>query len=82
MEDIDYDKLSVEDSSFYEELRELERIYETVKELIKRRDPQEFKRWKSGGYIVDTDVYSTYPNIFEVGEKILMESLKDKNKNL
>ncbi len=51
--------------------RALEEAYFDFKSLVKRKAPHIlFERWKAGGYLVDTDIMSMYPNAFEVAEKL------------
>jgi hypothetical protein len=44
----------------YEQMMEL---YETLKQEVRKRSPFLYERWKAGGFIVDSDVLSMYPNL-------------------
>lgn len=37
--------------------------YYQLKELIRRHDKHLYERWKAGGFIVDNDIISMYPNM-------------------
>ena len=50
--------------------------YQTLKDEIRRRDKHLFERWKAGGYLVDSDILSMYPNVEEVVEKLNENSLR------
>lgn len=47
---------------------------EDVKRIVKEKDPRLFEAWKAGGFIIDTNVLSRYPNIEDV-----VESLEDED---
>ena len=49
----------------YEALIEL---FNEIKDEIEERDPNEYARWKAGGFILDTNIISMYPNLDEVVE--------------
>jgi len=46
-------------------------LYEELKEEISRRDKNLYERWKAGGFVVDTDVLSMYPNLSQVCDEII-----------
>jgi hypothetical protein len=54
-------------SQTFDQLMEL--FYELKRE-IKQKDTHLFERWKAGGYTVDPDVLSMYPNLGQVIEKL------------
>ena len=37
-----------------------------LKDDIRRENPHLYERWKAGGFLVDTDIMSMYPNLQEV----------------
>lgn len=51
----------------YEALIEL---FNEIKDEIEERDPNEYARWKAGGFILDTNIISMYPNLDEVVERL------------
>jgi len=44
--------------------------WDLIKRLIKQEDPQLYEQWKAGGYLVDEDVFSIYPCLSRVLEKL------------
>lgn len=46
------------------------RLYDQLKEHVRRSDKNLYERWKAGGFIVDTDIMSMYPNLSEVLDEI------------
>ncbi len=44
--------------------------YNDFKEIVKTRDKYLFERWKAGGFLVDNDIMSMYPNAEEVFDKL------------
>lgn len=50
-----------------EEVRDLfedfMRDYKALKDFIKQSAPQEYERWKAGGFLVDDNTVSMYPAI-------------------
>lgn len=51
-------------------LEEFLEAYDILKRYIRQKDRHQFERWKAGGYIVDPDVMSMYPNLENVLEAI------------
>ena len=45
-------------------------LYEQLKGEIRSRDPHLYDCWKAGGFIVDDNIVSMYPNISEVVERL------------
>lgn len=56
------------------QIREIvESIYadwDLLKRLVKEQDKNLYERWKAGGFIVDENIVSMYPNLVEVCEVI------------
>lgn len=44
--------------------------YESLKREIRRRDINQYERWKAGGYLIDENIVSMYPNLSEVVESV------------
>lgn len=53
-----------------EKLEQLLDLYAEIKREVKKKDPYLYERWKAGGFLVDDDIYSNYPNIQEVVESL------------
>lgn len=54
-------------SEKYEQMMEL---YCELKQEIRMRDKYLYERWKAGGFLVDEDIMSIYPDIHEVVETL------------
>ncbi len=37
--------------------------YRSIKQFIKDYAPEEYQRWKAGGFLLDDDIVSMYPTI-------------------
>lgn len=46
------------------------RLYDQLKAHVCRTDKHLYERWKAGGFLVDCDVVSMYPNLAEVLQEI------------
>lgn len=44
--------------------------YDDFKHLVKQEDNHLFERWKAGGFLVDNDIISMYPNAEEVYQSL------------
>lgn len=44
--------------------------YQEIKQAVRKADSYQFERWKAGGFLVDDDIFSHYPNIGEVIDKL------------
>ena len=53
-----------------EDLENFVERYEHLKSLICSLDPEWYEQWKAGGYLVDSDILSMYPNIYDILEKL------------
>ena len=64
-----------------EDLREIEEgLYgnlEKLKNLLKDKNRHLYERWKAGGFIVDTNIVSMYPNAQDVIEQLQDEDEDD-----
>lgn len=49
------------------------RLYDQLKAHVRRADRHLYERWKAGGFLVDTDIVSMYPNLSEVLQQISPE---------
>lgn len=45
-------------------------LYSEIKAAIKIADKTEYQRWEAGGFIVDENIASMYPNLKEVWETL------------
>jgi uncharacterized protein with von Willebrand factor type A (vWA) domain len=52
-------------------------LYESIKAEIRRADKNLYERWKAGGFLVDTDIMSMYPNLTEVTDQLYEEEEED-----
>lgn len=69
--DLDAEKREADLEELEDAVRALEEAYFDFKSLVKRKAPRIlFERWKAGGYLVDTDILSMYPNAFEVAKDL------------
>ena len=60
-------------SELEQQIDELYSLYQGIKNEIRHLDKYLYERWKAGGYIIDEDIMSMYPNLSQCCEK-----LKDK----
>lgn len=51
-----------------EQIDDLYALYDSIKMEIRRKDPQAYERWKAGGFLIDEDIVSMYPNLQTVSE--------------
>lgn len=58
----------------YEELLEMVNefgdLYDRFKAFIKEYDSHEYERWKAGGFLVDQNIVSMYPNMLDILDTI------------
>lgn len=54
-------------------LEEINNGMEYIKRICKENDKNLYERWKAGGFIVDTNIVSMYPNVDEVVESLMEE---------
>ncbi len=56
-----------------EQLETLLEAFNEIKATVRREDKPLYERWKAGGFIVDDNIHSMYPNVSEVVEKLAPE---------
>lgn len=56
-----------------EEIEAFLESYEFLKKQIRSNDPRLYDRWKAGGFLVDNDVVSCYPNLQDILSDMLDE---------
>lgn len=56
--------------SLTQKLNDLCGLFQEVKKEVRERDEFLYEQWEAGGFIVDTNVLSMYPNIEEVVEQL------------
>ena len=57
-------------SGLKEAFEEMMDNYNIIKHEIRVSNPQLYEQWKAGGFLVDEDIMSMYPNITEVMEEM------------
>jgi hypothetical protein len=50
--------------------KKLMEIYSELKREIQVKNQSLYEQWKAGGFLIDSDIVSMYPNLEEVIEKI------------
>ena len=61
-----------------EDFDKMMELYHFIKRQVRQKDKHLYERWKAGGFLVDNDIVSMYPDLTEVIEAI--ESLEDEVK--
>ena len=61
-------------SKMYDDLMS---IYHDIKREVRRRDKHLYERWKAGGFLVDDDILSMYPDLGKVVEQLGDEDDED-----
>lgn len=64
-------------SELEQQIDELYCLYGDIKNEVRRLDKYLFERWKAGGFLIDEDIISGYPNLSKCLE-ILQEDEIDK----
>ena len=54
-------------STLSQDIDDLYCLYEDIKREVKTNHKDFYQRWKAGGYLIDTDIISSYPPL----EKLL-----------
>lgn len=49
-----------------EKFLEMIQHYEWLKRFVRTNLPQEYERWKAGGYLIDSDIMSMYPHLGQI----------------
>lgn len=57
-------------------------LFEEIKHEVRSRDKRLFERWKAGGFIIDSNILSMYPNIEQVLESLDPEDQGLENEDL
>jgi molybdenum-dependent DNA-binding transcriptional regulator ModE len=60
--------------SLNERFEKLIELYEEIKREVRQRDKHLFEQWKAGGFLIDSDILSMYPNLEKVVERLGDES--------
>lgn len=47
--------------------------FEFLKKTIRTEDKNLYEQWKAGGFLVDENVVSMYPNIHEVYDRLYLD---------
>lgn len=53
-----------------EKFEKLLELYEEIKRDVRFRDKYLYEQWKAGGFLVDSDIISMYPNLEKVVEQL------------
>ncbi len=70
-EEIDeLDEDDSQDEDFVESFEILMEGFNSFKELVRRKSNIAYERWKAGGFIVDSNIMSMYPNAEETFESL------------
>lgn len=56
-----------------EKLEQMLDLFSQIKEEVRNRDKHLYERWKAGGFIVDNDILSMYPNVEQVVNQLAEE---------
>lgn len=51
-------------------LQKLLDLYQELKQFVQTNDKHLFERWKAGGFLIDENIVSSYPNIVQVFEQL------------
>jgi hypothetical protein len=62
-----------------EDLHNLMRTFDSLKDFAKRNNEHLYNRWKYGGFAIDPNFVSMYPAVEEVIEKILENEIKNED---
>lgn len=58
-----------------QQIDELYCLYGDIKNEIRRKDKRLYERWRSGGFLIDEDIMSMYPNLSQCLEKLKEQKL-------
>jgi len=53
--------------------------YMEIKREIRQINPRFYERWKAGGYLIDEDIISMYPNINDILDTLPEEEDEDED---
>ena len=54
-----------------EDFEQMMEFYNSLKQQIRKADPHLYERWKAGGFLVDHDIVSMYPDMGQVVETLV-----------
>lgn len=60
-------------SELLEDINDCMHKFNTIKNEIRRDFPGLYERWKAGGFLVDEDIISMYPNMQNIYEYVELE---------
>lgn len=60
--------------NLHDDINQLIELYQSVKRQIRQQDKHLFERWKAGGFLVDNDIISMYPNLQQIAETLEEET--------
>lgn len=49
-----------------EKFRQLMELYQELKQEVRLKDRHLYEQWKAGGFLIDNDIISMYPNLEKV----------------
>lgn len=61
----------------FEMYEEMIVLYVNIKRAIQNNDPHLYERWKAGGFIIDPDIISMYPDMGKVIDSLEVEDDPD-----
>jgi hypothetical protein len=53
-----------------EKFEQMMELYADIKSEVRKRDKHLYERWKAGGFIVDDDILSMYPDLGKVVDQL------------
>lgn len=57
-------------TEFEDLVGELYNSFERIKRFVRKSDSFLYERWKAGGFLVDQDIISNYPNLNQVIDEL------------
>ena len=57
-------------NAFQEDFDKLMDLYQQIKQQIRQKDKHLYEQWKAGGFLVDNDIVSMYPDLTKVMETL------------
>ena len=57
-------------NSLKDDFNNLIDLFQKIKRQVRRKDNRLYEQWKAGGFIIDSDIMSMYPNLEEVVENL------------
>lgn len=56
--------------SLTKKLQEMLGLFDEIKQEVKQRDRKLYEQWAAGGFNINSDIVSMYPNVEEVAETL------------